>query len=47
MNNHAMPGCPDCDSEAEIVDLAPNVHLLRIYHDAACPMLARYERSRS
>lgn len=35
--------CPDCNSETELVELAPGVFHLEVRHDATCPTLRRME----
>ena len=35
------PACPHCDADSALVEYAPNVLILEIYHDDDCPELAR------
>lgn len=35
--------CPDCNADAELVELAPGVTVLTIRHDETCPYLAAIE----
>jgi hypothetical protein len=46
---HLPPGaaaalrCPDCLSDAEVVEALPGVWVANVYHDPTCPTLAAIE----
>jgi hypothetical protein len=35
--------CPDCDSEAELVEPFPGYYQLNIRHDATCPWFTTHQ----
>lgn len=39
----AALGCPDCDSDVQLADVAPAVYQGHVAHDLTCPWLADFE----
>lgn len=37
------PVCDSCDADAELVEVAPNVVMLHVYHEVGCAWLAFVE----
>lgn len=35
----ALYRCPDCNSDTRLVQAAPNVYVLQVFHDDTCPAL--------
>jgi hypothetical protein len=39
--------CPDCDSNVEIVQIAPGIYEGRVEHDNTCPWFIAFKRDLS
>ena len=37
--------CPDCNSEARVIETVPGVFYLQIHHDDTCPWFATYRKA--
>lgn len=42
-DNDDVPACDACAADSTLTQVAPGVLQLSVFHDAECPVLARYE----